>query len=146
MDAKSLARLRRGITPKLRRFILGDWSNGDYRYCDYCGFTATEIDHVVPVSRGGGITLSNLVPACSECNHEKLDQTVTEWAAARRADGKPWPIPQYVDRLVAFLDRHGITPEVVGDDIRAWIKSWPGGYDGIRRELVAARNGIGGGL
>ena len=114
-----LRQLRRGITPKLREFILGDGSR--YADCKNCGFPATEIDHIVPVSRGGGIALSNLAPACYECNREKLDQTVTEWAAARRADGKPWPIPHYNERLAAFFDRHDITPQVVGDDVRAWI-------------------------
>lgn len=138
IDKIRLRQLRRGITPKLREFILGDGSG--LVGCGYCGFPATEIDHVVPVSRGGGLALSNLAPACYECNHEKLDQTVTEWAAARRADGKPWPIPQYAKRLAAFLDRHNITPEVVGDDVRGWIKSWPGGYEGMRSELQRYRN------
>jgi 5-methylcytosine-specific restriction endonuclease McrA len=78
MDKKQLAALRRGITPKLRKFILGD-GNG----CHYCGFPATEVDHIVPVSRGGGLALSNLAPACFECNHEKRDQSVEEWAQAR---------------------------------------------------------------
>jgi hypothetical protein len=135
MDKKQLAQLRRGITPKLRQFILGD-GNG----CDYCGFPATEVDHIVPVSRGGGLALSNLAPACHECNHEKRDQTVEEWAQSRAADGKPWPIPGFHERVADYVKRNGITPEAVGDDARAWIDSLPEGYQSVRRELVAARD------
>jgi hypothetical protein len=135
MDKKQLAALRRGVTPKLRQFILGD-GNG----CDYCGFPAVEVDHIVPVSRGGGMALSNLAPACYECNHEKLDQTVAEWAQSRIADGKPWPIPGFCERVANYLATNGITPEVVGDDARAWIESLPNGYQSLRQELVAARD------
>ncbi len=135
MDTKQLAALRRGITPKLRRFILSDGID-----CAYCGFPATEIDHIVPVSRGGGLALSNLAPACFECNHEKRDQTVAEWSQSRRTAGKPWPIPGFAERVVEYLSRNGITPELVGDDVRAWIESLPNGYKSLRVELVAARD------
>ena len=40
--------------------------------CVYCGKKAPQIqlhvDHVVPIVRGGGNELSNLVSACSQCN------------------------------------------------------------------------------
>jgi hypothetical protein len=36
------------------------------------------IDHVVPVSRGGGWELENLVTACFDCNNEKGDKTLGE--------------------------------------------------------------------
>ena len=84
-----LRQLRRGITPKLRAFILGENDGG--AFCHYCGFPAGEVDHIVPVSRGGGVALANLAPACIDCNAEKRDRTVTEWAAWRRANGRPGP-------------------------------------------------------
>ena len=48
--------------------------------CAYCG-SDTEIqqEHVVPVSRGGGTTMGNIVPACKKCNMSKKDKTVVEW-------------------------------------------------------------------
>lgn len=49
--------------------------------CAYCKKETGDFhrDHVVPRSRGGPDTASNIVMACSECNIEKSDQTATEW-------------------------------------------------------------------
>ncbi len=42
--------------------------------CIYCGSPAQQIDHVVPVARGGRTFQSNGVCACSACNHKKRDK------------------------------------------------------------------------
>lgn len=39
--------------------------------CAYCGEPATEIDHLVPVAKGGTDHLDNLVSACRSCNRSK---------------------------------------------------------------------------
>lgn len=41
--------------------------------CAYCGCTPAVLhqEHVVPLSRGGNHTLSNIVPACGSCNARK---------------------------------------------------------------------------
>lgn len=43
--------------------------------CHYCGLHANEdelqIDHIIPVSRGGTNDFSNLVTSCSKCNKKK---------------------------------------------------------------------------
>jgi 5-methylcytosine-specific restriction endonuclease McrA len=36
-----------------------------------CGRLATTADHVVPLSKGGGNQLDNLIPACSFCNSSR---------------------------------------------------------------------------
>lgn len=61
--------------------------------CTYCGesFFPLTVDHVVPVSKGGTDSRSNLAPACWPCNSEKLDFTPDEWKAWRLETGKPWP-------------------------------------------------------
>lgn len=51
--------------------------------CTYCGvkltaYTAT-LDHVVPLSRGGSDSPSNLVWCCRKCNRSKGNQLVSEW-------------------------------------------------------------------
>lgn len=43
----------------------------DNNRCVYCGETATEIDHVLPVSKGGRNFRGNLVACCNRCNTEK---------------------------------------------------------------------------
>lgn len=43
--------------------------------CQYCGRSAPDVvlqvDHVHPVSKGGGNHISNLTTACQECNEGK---------------------------------------------------------------------------
>lgn len=62
--------------------------------CWYCADTMTldhglpnsfTIDHAIPVSRGGGNDLENLVPACRSCNAEKRTMTADEFLAKRGA-------------------------------------------------------------
>ncbi len=49
------------------------------RYCcQYCGATADSIDHILPVSRGGGWDWNNLVAACGRCNAKKGARTPAE--------------------------------------------------------------------
>ncbi len=44
--------------------------------CQYCGSTRNlTLDHVLPRSRGGDSGWTNLVTACSRCNHAKGDRT-----------------------------------------------------------------------
>jgi len=47
----------------------------DASTCQYCGSAATTLDHVMPVSRGGAWSFSNLVAACSRCNAKKGART-----------------------------------------------------------------------
>jgi len=49
--------------------------------CVYCGATSKEarlqVDHIVPVARGGTSDSTNLVTACFDCNNGKSDHAVT---------------------------------------------------------------------
>ena len=50
--------------------------------CAYCGSKEfIEMDHVIPISRGGQHSIGNLVPACSRCNKRKSDKLLVEWRA-----------------------------------------------------------------
>lgn len=93
------------------------------RPCVYCGDTApSEIDHIVPVSRGGLSEWYNLAPACFLCNREKFDLPVNVWREARTRHGLPWPPePKRVrlDRVVADLLDGDEMPEEVADLWRA---------------------------
>lgn len=50
--------------------------------CQYCGATPPdtilEVDHVIPVSKGGSDEVSNLVTSCFECNRGKRDKPLGE--------------------------------------------------------------------
>jgi len=67
---------RTGIPPKLRFEVL----RRDKFVCQYCGACGPnvelEVDHKIPVSKGGKTEVSNLVTACIECNRGKSDENV----------------------------------------------------------------------
>jgi 5-methylcytosine-specific restriction endonuclease McrA len=54
----------------------------DDNRCAYCGRLLKRgeltVDHVIPVSRGGGSTWGNTVTACAPCNQRKADRTPHE--------------------------------------------------------------------
>jgi len=48
--------------------------------CYYCGGKYEQIDHIVPLSKGGAHSLDNLAPACAKCNRNKSAKLLgTEW-------------------------------------------------------------------
>lgn len=51
--------------------------------CAYCGkqhkAMDLEIEHFVPISKGGTHVLSNIVPACKPCNRSKFDHDAEAW-------------------------------------------------------------------
>lgn len=70
----------------------------DGHTCQYCGMTLANdwltIDHVLPQSRGGGWTWTNLVTACPACNTAKANRTPAEAGMALlRQPGKPIGVP-----------------------------------------------------
>jgi 5-methylcytosine-specific restriction endonuclease McrA len=50
-------------------------------HCVYCGRSdvALERDHVVPLRHGGEHSISNLVPACRQCNGSKNSKLMGDW-------------------------------------------------------------------
>ena len=63
---------------------LGDAWGG----CAYCGGdgAALQKDCMLPISRGGRYTLSNVVPACGSCNASKCNTEVTTWLRRKKRD------------------------------------------------------------
>jgi 5-methylcytosine-specific restriction endonuclease McrA len=48
--------------------------------CAYCGAGGDlHIEHVVPISKGGGHAIGNIVPACESCNYSKRDHNPDAW-------------------------------------------------------------------
>jgi len=49
--------------------------------CAYCGESDENLtqDHVIPLSKGGNHTASNIVPACRFCNSSKGSRLLEEW-------------------------------------------------------------------
>jgi 5-methylcytosine-specific restriction endonuclease McrA len=70
-----VARWRFGRTPPWSRVGVLRRDGG---LCAYCGRPGRTIDHVLPVSRGGGSEWSNTVTCCGACNQRKADRTPAE--------------------------------------------------------------------
>lgn len=52
--------------------------------CAYCGSTdELEVEHFIPISKGGGLTPDNTVPACRTCNSDKGGKAPHEWLSDR---------------------------------------------------------------
>lgn len=64
----------RRTVPPTRRTVL---QRDDHR-CAYCSAPADTVDHVHPRSRGGRHEWTNVVAACSRCNHKKADRLLSE--------------------------------------------------------------------
>jgi|SRR3990167_7692308 len=53
--------------------------------CAYCGSGGMlHRDHFIPVKRGGGYELGNIVPACHSCNSKKNAKDPVVWLGLRR--------------------------------------------------------------
>lgn len=97
-----------GDAPRPVRSVLrGAWSSQgiDPDLCIYClAAPFQEIEHFVPRSRGGTNDLSNLFPACINCNRGR---TTGKW------DKDPWEWLElrHPRRLTYFQDLFGITPD-----------------------------------
>jgi hypothetical protein len=60
---------RVNINKKIREKVL---SSGK---CLHCGSTEDlQVDHIIPVSKGGGDNIENLQPLCGSCNRKKSDK------------------------------------------------------------------------
>jgi len=63
--------------------------NRDNNTCYYCGIpTATTVDHLTPLNKGGTHSIHNLVAACKKCNFSKGDRTEEEYIKSRNRKHK----------------------------------------------------------
>lgn len=81
----AVLKMRVYIKPRSRQTVRLSRDNiflRDNFTCQYCTkhFAGKELtlDHVFPVSRGGGKSWENLVTACHKCNHKKGNRTPEE--------------------------------------------------------------------
>ncbi len=84
-NAPAVLRMKSYIKPRSHRSVRLSRDNiflRDEYTCQYCckKFPTRELtlDHVMPISRGGGKTWENLVTACHKCNRVKASRTPKE--------------------------------------------------------------------
>jgi Restriction endonuclease len=60
--------------------------------CLFCGRSdRIDLDHAIPLSRGGDHSIGNLIPLCDNCNSTKYNKTIMEWRVYRIRIGNPLP-------------------------------------------------------
>lgn len=77
---------------KTNKELLADLISAHGLLCYLCNTaTATAVDHVIPLSRGGTDTVDNLRPACKSCNGRKGAKTHAEYMEhlSRKAESPP---------------------------------------------------------
>ncbi|MGF1533436.1 MAG: HNH endonuclease [Bernardetiaceae bacterium] len=95
----SVIRLLRYVSMPYRGVMLSRQNifKRDGYECLYCGAkTNLTLDHVVPRSKGGRTSWTNLVTACQSCNSEKGDRTPEE-------ANMPLPYEPFRPSFVMFL-------------------------------------------
>lgn len=82
--------------------------------CQYCGsHRELTVDHVVPLSKGGGNSWSNLVTACAGCNQRKGSNTLRQLGWKLRQEPRE-PSPYEVGQLV------GVSPTDIVSPPKEW--------------------------
>jgi len=86
------------LTPAQWAAIRDAWGG-----CAYCGGPDESLqkDCVLPISRGGRYTVSNVVPACRSCNASKSNDEVTSWMRRKRYD-EPRFLLRWVEIMAGF--------------------------------------------
>jgi hypothetical protein len=78
--------------------------------CAYCQINLAMVwDHVIPAIKGGETNLTNLVPACVNCNSTKREFDVLSWMATHKL--QPSPI------LLEIFVTLGLQPIVIGKEV-----------------------------
>ena len=85
----AIVRFRKGVflgaikvPPKVRKPNRKNIYDRDSGICQYCSkgllYDSATVDHILPKSRGGKETWTNLVTCCAPCNTKKGNKTPTE--------------------------------------------------------------------
>jgi 5-methylcytosine-specific restriction endonuclease McrA len=84
LDARRRARMSVAVTDKRLVDEFFQWvHNQDFVTCTYChryiSGRQIEIDHIIPISKGGAHLPDNFCVSCRSCNASKNDRTLMEW-------------------------------------------------------------------
>lgn len=102
--------------------------------CRYCGAKAPDatltVDHVIPVTLGGGDEPNNLVTACRDCNAGKSSSSADQ-ALVEDVDAAALLFAKALEKAAAIRrrDRAAIDSAITAfdDEWRAWTTPIPGG-------------------
>lgn len=93
-------------------------ANGKCFYCDE-NADPLELDHFIPVARGGGGEIGNLIPACRSCNAKKGARDPHVWVR------EVWPSTEVFQIKAAILAAQGVHVLLTGAAAKAKRKTRP---------------------
>lgn len=109
--ARAAGRRKRRLAGVANDLTAAEWAalQAAWGGCAYCGAATERLqrDCVLPISRGGRYTLTNVVPACRSCNTSKCNDEVTGWLRRKRLDERAF-LARHVE-IAAELARHFVT-------------------------------------
>lgn len=98
-----MARVEHDLTDDQWAALTSAWDG-----CAYCGAAGPGLqkDCMLPISRGGRYTLTNVVPACRSCNASKCNLEVTMWIRRKKLDERRFLVRQaeILGRLAAAIE------------------------------------------
>ena len=79
-------------------------------HCIYCGRLARklELDHVIPIARGGTGAKKNFIPCCRRCNSSKHDKDLADWLHEKHGTVG-------LARALVFIEQRKFLPELATD-------------------------------
>lgn len=106
---RRMARQTHDLTATQWSALIQAW--GGCAYCDEPGPSYTK-DCMLPISRGGRYTLTNVVPACASCNASKWNSEVTSWMRRKKLDEQSFLLRQLqiVRTIEAGMPTAGVIP------------------------------------
>lgn len=76
---KRAYKMRKRAAGYIDRVIINFILERDYGICSYCLKPGKEVDHIVPISKGGTNEINNLTTACRTCNATKSNKSLLEY-------------------------------------------------------------------
>ncbi|WP_235535943.1 HNH endonuclease [Nocardioides sp. Root190] len=88
---RRMAKVEHDLTDEQWHALMAAWGG-----CAYCRADepALQKDCILPISRGGRYTLTNVVPACRSCNASKCNLEVTGWMRRKKLDERSFLVRQ----------------------------------------------------
>lgn len=96
--------------------------------CQYCGMrppeVILEVDHIHPVSKGGGDEIINLITSCYDCNRGKRAKILSEVAPRPDADLALLKVEQEMAEVRRFLAAKESLDRAYGEATSALQETW----------------------